>query len=194
MDFTVGGTPHQVHGLRRKAVLTVLALQAGEVVSTDRLIDLVWGDAAPATAANTLQSHVSQLRRALGERTAIRACPPGYVLDLGAEATDLQTAERLIRLGTHAAHPAEDVAQIQAAVALWRGRPMSNLAGLTWFDEQAIRLEHLLLQAQQALIGLRLALGQHAELVPELEALTREHPVNEQLWDQLIRALYRSGR
>jgi hypothetical protein len=70
VDLLVDGVPRAIQGLRRKAVLAALALRPGEVVSTDRLIDVVWGDAAPATAANTLQSHVSYLRRTLGARSA----------------------------------------------------------------------------------------------------------------------------
>src|SRR2546430_6011181 len=84
-----------------------LALVPGEIVSTDRLVDIVWGDAAPATAATTLQSHVSRLRRVLGERAGILARPPGYVLDIGAEATDVQAAQRLIRQGTESPDPGE---------------------------------------------------------------------------------------
>ena len=79
VDVTVGGIARPVSGLRRKAVLAVLALRAGEIVSTDRLIDVVWGATAPVTALNTLQSNVSYLRRVLRTKTAILARPPGYV-------------------------------------------------------------------------------------------------------------------
>jgi len=81
------GEPRLVSGLRRKAVLAALALRGGEVISTGQLIDIVWGDAAPATALNALQNHVSYVRNVLGSKAAIRACPPGYVLDLGDDGT-----------------------------------------------------------------------------------------------------------
>jgi DNA-binding response OmpR family regulator len=80
-------------------VLATLALHAGEVVSTDLLVDVVWGEAAPATAVNTVQSHVSHLRNVLGHKAAIVVRSPGYVLDLGGDGTDEQVAERLLRQG-----------------------------------------------------------------------------------------------
>src|SRR5262252_1105199 len=82
-----------VRGLRRKAVLAMLALNRGDVVSVDRLVDVVWSGTAPPGVANTLQSHVSHLRQVLGSRSAIVARPPGYVLDLDGGATDVELAE-----------------------------------------------------------------------------------------------------
>ncbi|HEY2673422.1 MAG TPA: BTAD domain-containing putative transcriptional regulator [Rugosimonospora sp.] len=194
VDVIVHDTPYAVPGLRRKAVLVALALQPGQIVHVDRLIDIVWGDAAPATAANTLQAHISQLRRLLGGRHTIQSRPPGYVLDVGAEATDLEQAERLLREGTQAADPVDGVALVRAAVSLWRGAPLADLAELPWFGDHARRLEHLLLHARQTLVEARLALGEHTALVPELEALSRQHPLHEQIHRQLMLALYRSGR
>ena len=183
-----------VAGLRRKAVLAVLGLSAGEVVSTDRLIDVVWGDKAPATAANALQSNVSYLRSVLGSRTAIAARAHGYVLDIGAEATDLQVAERLIREGKESIDPSRSASYLRAALALWRGQPLVDVAGLTWLDGQAERIGNLRIEAVQALVDARLAFGEHAQLLPELERLTRQHPFHEHIHAQLMLALYRSGR
>ncbi len=193
VDLMVRGASRPVPGLRRKAVLAALALQPGRVLGTDHLIDVVWGDAAPATAANTLQSHVSQLRRFLG-RDAIVARPPGYLLDLAGQSTDVQAAERLIGEAGRAADPSDAVARLGAAVALWRGQPLADLAGLAWFDDHARRLELLLLQARQALGDVRLAVGEHALLVPELEAFSRQYPLDERIHGQLMLALYRCGR
>jgi DNA-binding SARP family transcriptional activator/tetratricopeptide (TPR) repeat protein len=190
----VDGTPRPVVGLRRKAVLAALALQPGRIVSTDRLIDLVWDDAAPATAMNTLQSHISYLRHLLGDRGAIVARAPGYVLDIGAEATDVATAERLIRQADECADPTVAASHLRAATALWRGPPLADLAGLAGFERQAQRLEHLLGRARQTLIDIRLGLGQHAALIPELTELSRQQPLDEQIHAQLILALYRAGR
>ena len=105
VDVMVDGTPRSLPGLRRKAVLAVLALHAGSVVSSHRLVEYVWGDAPPATAANTLQAHLSQLRHLLGSKTAIRARAPGYLLDLGDEATDVAVAEKLIGSATRTSDP-----------------------------------------------------------------------------------------
>src|SRR5436305_6998425 len=194
VDVVVDGASRPVRGLRRKAVLAVLALHRGEIVSTDRLIDLVWNGTAPATALNTLQSHVSHLRHVLGSKTAILARPPGYLLDLGQDATDLEVAERLIERGQRGADHDRSAADLRAALALWRGRPLVDVTGLTWLDEQADRLEQLRVKAEQALLETRLALGEHDELIPELIRLARQHPFDEQLHGKLMLALYRSGR
>ncbi|HKT02387.1 MAG TPA: helix-turn-helix domain-containing protein, partial [Rugosimonospora sp.] len=117
VDVTVGGVPRPVSGVRRKAVLAALALQPGQVVSADRLADIVWGGAA--AALNTLQSHVSHLRRVLGEPGAIRARPPGYLLDLGPDGTDVQTAERLIHEAAASTDPGRRASRLRDAMALW---------------------------------------------------------------------------
>ncbi|MFC5007239.1 BTAD domain-containing putative transcriptional regulator [Dactylosporangium cerinum] len=194
VDVLVGGAARPVRGQRRKAVLAILGLHPGEAVSTGRLVDLVWGDAAPPNAVNALQSHVSYLRRTLDDKAAVTARPPGYLLDTGTDGTDVAVAERLIAAGLHAAGPATRARHLQAALELWRGAPLADAGGLPWLDEQAERLGQLWLRGRRALIEARLDLGQHADLLPDLEQLTREHPFDEQLHGQLILALYRLGR
>ena len=195
VDVVVGGRPQEIAGLRRRGVLAVLALHPGEVVSTDVLLSAVWGDDAPRAAANTLQSHMSGLRGALRTRAAILARPPGYLLDLGADGTDVQAAERLLRKAEQSASPAEAAAHLRDALALWRGQPLADVsASMAWFRSHARRLEQLQLQGRTLLAESRLALGQHAQLIPELESLTRQHPLHEALWGQLMVALYRAGR
>jgi len=193
VDVVADGAIRPVSGLRRKAVLAVLALHRGDIVSSDRLADVIWGGEPPATPLNTLQSHVSHLRQVLGSRDAIVARPPGYRLDPGRVDTDAAAAERLIRPGAQAAGRAREK-QLRDALALWRGRSLSDVDGLPWLREQAESLEQLRLQASRALLETRLALGEHAQLLPELEELTRDHPFDEQLHAQLMLALYRSGR
>jgi DNA-binding SARP family transcriptional activator len=194
VDVVVAGEPRPVQGLRRKAVLAALALHCGEVVSTSTLADVVWGQRAPSTAVNTLQSHVSYLRQLLGSKDAIRARPPGYLLDLGDEGTDVQAAERLLLAGRQAADPVLGARQLQAALALWRGRPLADLPGLAWLEEQAERLELLGVQVKRALFEARLTAGEHQALVPDLEQMVAGRPLDEQLQAQLMLALYRSGR
>lgn len=132
VDVVVDDESRAVHGVRRGAVLAALALHCGEVVSTGRLVDIVWGETAPPTVVNTLQAHVSYLRGVLGSKAAIRARPPGYVLDLGAGSTDVQMAERLLRQGTRAADPVQGARLLETALALWRGRALADLTGLPW--------------------------------------------------------------
>ena len=192
VDVMDGGEMLPVSGLRRKAVLATLALHAGQVVGTGRLVDAVWGETAPA-ALNTLQSHVSYLRTVLG-KAAIVARAPGYQLDLGDDGTDVLLAERLLRQGAQSADPVRAAADLREALALWRGRPLADLAGLAWLEQQAGRLELLREQIRHALSDARLAAGEHRQLVPELEQAAADHPLDEQVHAQLMTALYRSGR
>jgi DNA-binding SARP family transcriptional activator len=193
VDVTVDGSARDISGARRKAVLAALALSCGEVLSTDQLLSIVWGPDS-GTRRNTLQSHVSYLRRVLGSRDAILARAPGYQLPRTDDATDLIVAERLISQPGPEAGPAGRAAAFRAALALWRGQPLAGLADQSGFTEQARRLEQLRLTAVEGLALARLELGEHAGLLPELESLTREHPFEERLHGHLMLALYRSGR
>jgi DNA-binding SARP family transcriptional activator len=194
VDVAVDGASRQVSGLRRKAVLAALALHGGEVLSTDRLVDLAWGESAPPSAASTLQNHVSYLRGVLVSKTAILARPPGYVLNLGGDGTDVQVAERLLRQGTQAADPADGVRDLRQALALWRGRPLTDAAGSAWLEMQAAELDLLHQRIRRALIDARLTAGEHAGLVPDLERMMADAPLDEHVHGQLMVALYRSGR
>jgi DNA-binding SARP family transcriptional activator len=191
VDVTLAGQPQRVAGLRPKALLAVLGLANGELVTTDRLIDVVWDGQPPATALNTLQRHVSYLRGVLGRRDAIVARTAGYVLT---EKTDVRAASQLIAEAGQVDDPAQRLTRLRAAVALWRGRPLADVAGLSWLDSQAERLETLRDDALQQILDARMELGEHAELIVELEELTGRHPYREQLHGQLMLALYRSGR
>jgi DNA-binding SARP family transcriptional activator len=194
VDVMVDGDPRPVRGLRRKAVLAVLALHGGEIVSTDQLTEAVWGQAAPPTAVNTIQSHMSYLRTVLGDKGAILARPPGYLLDLTDGGTDVREVERLLRQASQLPEPAEAVRRLHRAQRLWRGRPLADMTGVAWLEEQAERLDLLWLRVRQALSEARLAAGEHAQLVPELEQMTADHPLDERVHEQLMLALYRSGR
>jgi len=194
VDVVVHGHPKQVHGLRRKAVLAVLALHGREIVSTGRRVESVGGDAVPPTALITLQSHVSHLRKVLGSKAAIIARPPGYVLDLGEDPTDVHLVERLLRQGRQSADPGQGARCLRAALALWRGQPMADLAGLAWLEEQAEPLDLLRAEVERALFEAQLAAGEHGFLVPDLERMAARHPLDEQVHGQLMLALYRNGR
>jgi DNA-binding SARP family transcriptional activator len=191
VDVVVDGQPRLVGGRRRTGVLAVLALAAGEVVSAESLSEAVWGGSPPRD--NTLHSHISALRRVLG-KDAIVAHPPGYLLNLGADGTDVQAAERLLRQGTAAAEPAQAVADLRAALALWRGEPLTGVAGLPGLSGQPGRLEGLRAQIRRALVEARLAAGEHHQLTGELEQMVTADPLDEQLHAQLMLALYRAGR
>ena len=194
VDVMVDGEARLVRGLRRKAVLATLALHGGEVVGTGLLADAVWGETTRPPALNTLQSHVSYLRTVLGRRAAILAHPPGYRLDLEDDGIDVRMAERLLRQAAQSADPIHGAKHLREALALWRGRPLADVTGLAWLEEQAGRLDLLCEQIKRALSEARLAAGEHLQLVPELEQMVTDHPLDEQIHAQLMVALYRSGR
>ncbi|MBO3747642.1 AAA family ATPase [Streptosporangiaceae bacterium NEAU-GS5] len=194
VDVTVDDVIRPVPGLRGKAVLATLALRQGEVVHADRLIEIVWDGQPPATAVNTLQRHVSYLRRVLGSPGAITARAPGYLLNLDGEATDARLAERLIRDGRAVGDPAQRVVLLERALRLWRGPTLADVIDLSWFREESDRLERLRGSAEQSRVEAVLALGGHAEVAPELADLAERNPFDEDLHRLLMIALYRSGR
>ncbi len=180
-------------GSRQRTVLALLLTRANEVVSADRLIDELWGAQPPKTAANALQFHVSQLRKALAPSEAIVTQEPGYVIRVGPNEFDLL---RFLRLADDAQHAPPDVAAklLHEALALWRGPALADLAHEPFAQAEILRLEELRVGALERRIEADLALGRNAELVPELEALVGEHPLRERFRAQLMRALYGSGR
>jgi YVTN family beta-propeller protein len=190
------GRALEVGAGKQRALLALLILRAGEVVSTDRLIDALWEERPPASALNSVHIYVSQLRKALGDgRLETRG--HGYLLALEPEQLDLERFERLLGEGREllAGGEAERAAEaLRTALALWRGPPLSDFASEPFAHGEIARLEELRLAALEERIEADLALGRHAELVPELEALVREHPLRERLRAQLMLALYRSGR
>ena len=181
-----------VGGGKQRALLAVLLLHANEVVSTDRLLDDLWGSSPPATAVKSIQLYVSRLRKELGEgRLVTRA--PGYVLRVERSELDVARFEQLV--GEARVAEAERAARkLREALALWRGRPLADLAYEPFAQAEIARLEELRLDALELRIEADLAGGRHTQLVGELEALVAEHPLRERLWMQLMLALYRSSR
>ena len=172
-------------GARQRALLAILLTRVNEVVSTDRLIDELWGEAAPRTALNTLQFYVSQLRKALGaDRIVTR--PPGYTIRVDPGELDLERFERLLEQGGSE--------RLREALDLWRGPALADFSYERFAQAEITRLEELRLAALEERIEADLAVGRHAQLAGELEALIVEHPLRERLRAQRMLALYRSGR
>ena len=190
------GQPLELGAGKQRALLVLLLLRAGEIVSTDRLIDALWGERPPPSALNSVHIYVSQLRKALGNgRLETRG--HGYLLALEPEQLDLGRFERLLGDGREllASGDADRAAgALRAALGLWRGPPLSDVAFEPFAQAEIARLDELRLAALEERIEADLALGRHAELVPELEGLVREHPLRERLRAQLMLALFRSGR
>jgi DNA-binding SARP family transcriptional activator len=182
----------ELGGTKQRSLLAILLLHANQVVSTDRLIDELWGAAPPATAAKSLQVHVSRLRKTLGERR-LATRPPGYVLYAGSSELDLACFERLLEEARRA-NPAKAAQKLREALSLWHGPPLADLAYEPFAQVEIARLEELRLTALEQRIAADLADRRHAELVSELEALVARHPLREGLRGQLMLALYRSSR
>ncbi|MET9517095.1 BTAD domain-containing putative transcriptional regulator [Streptomyces sp. NPDC002994] len=182
-------------GPRPRALLTLLVLEAGRAVSTDRLTDGLYGDEPPAGAANALQSQVSRLRKRLG--VTIESLSAGYRLVADPDDVDAHRFERLSRAGSRAlaegAH-ARAGELLREALGLWRGPALADLAGVPFAEARAARLDELRLAALQDRVDADLALGGGPELVPELRELIAVHPLRERLYGQLMRALHAGGR
>jgi DNA-binding SARP family transcriptional activator len=180
-------------GAKQRALLAILLLSANRVVSVDRLIDGVWGSEPPSGAANALQYHVSQLRKLLGRDDVIVTREPGYLVRLEPDQLDLLRFERLVEVAERAG-PARAAELLREALGLWRGEPLADLAGEPFAQTEIRRLQEMRLAARELQIEADVALGRHLQLVPELEALVREHPLRERLSAALMRALYGAGR
>lgn len=194
MEVSDDGSPLALAGASQRALLALLLLNANAVVSSDRLLDELWGEKQPGSGATALQVRVSQLRKALGRAAQrLETRPPGYLLRVEREELDL---DRFSRLVDEADCAAPDVAaeRLREALALWRGAALADVAYESFAQAAIMRLDELRLVALERRIEADLALGRHAELVGELEGLVAAHPVRERLRGQLMRALYRSDR
>jgi YVTN family beta-propeller protein len=203
LEVEEAGRPLPLGGAKQRALLALLLLHANEVVSSDRLIDELWGGSPPESGRTALQVHVSQLRKLLdpdatrGDRELLVTRAPGYVLRVEPDSIDLTRFEALVAAGKVALARGDAEAareQLVGALALWRGRPLADLESLPFAQAEAHQLEELRLAALEERVDADLALGSHAELVPELERLVLQEPLRERLRAQLMLALYRSGR
>jgi len=188
---------------KQRALLAILLLHANEVVSSDRLIEELWGEQPPASAAKSLQVHISRLRRALGgERgdgadSVVVTRGRGYLVRVGPGELDLERFEHLLEEGSGAladSAPERALALLREALGLWRGPPLAEFAYDSFAQRQIARLEELRLTAVEQRVEAELALGRHAQLIAELESLVEQHPFRERLHAQLMLALYRAGR
>ncbi len=195
LEALAGGVPVPVRGAKQRALLALLALQRGQPVSADRLIDLLWGDGQAANPANALQAQIGQLRRTFGA-AAILTSEAGYALTAGPGEVDVARFEQLVAKGQRLAADGELApasAALGEALGLRRGEPLAEFSYAGFFDAERAHLNELTLVAIESRAAAGLGLGRYGELAGELEARCREHPLRERLWELLILALYRSG-
>jgi len=187
--------PVDLAGGKQKALLALLLLHVDRVVPVDRLVDDLWGAEVPESARKMVQIFVSQLRKQLPQGL-IQIRAPGYRFDLDGHSLDLRTFETRHARGREAlarGRAQEAATVLRGALELWRGAPLAE------FEEPFARLEEARLVEQhltcfEECIDAELALGRHAELVAEIDALVRRHPLRERLRGQLMLALYPCGR
>jgi len=193
----------QLGGRQQRLVFAALLLHRNEVVSVDRLIDVLWGERAPTNAVKNVQVHLSRLRKTLEfggsepEKEIVRTRANGYVLEVAPGEVDADRFERLVDEGRGAlaaADPEHAGTLLQEALALWHGPPLADFAYDSFAQGEIERLRELRLRAVETRIDVDLALGRHDDVVPELQALVAEHRLRERFRGQLILALYRSGR
>jgi DNA-binding SARP family transcriptional activator/ABC-type branched-subunit amino acid transport system substrate-binding protein/streptogramin lyase len=196
LEVSESGRLVELGGGRQRALLAILLLRRNEVVSIDFLIECLWSGKAPATAAKIVQLYVSQLRKVLGSNELVTQ-PPGYVLRTQRGDLDTDRFEQLLgdarrKLADEQAEAAADL--LREAQAIWRGPPLADFAYEDFAQAEIGRLEELRLDALEERVEADLALGRHADLVPELETMVSAHPLRERLRGQLMVALYRCGR
>jgi DNA-binding SARP family transcriptional activator len=190
------GRPIRIGGAKERALLACLLLSANEPVSTDRLVDELWGARPPTTARKSLQVRVAGLRRALGNETVLTQSG-GYLIRLDADQLDLHRFERLVTDAGQAlagGDPRVASALLREALSLWRGPALADFTYESFAQPAITRLEELRLGAVELRIDADLALGLHARLVAELHDLVAAHPLRERLHARLMLALYRAGR
>jgi DNA-binding SARP family transcriptional activator len=190
-------------GSKQQALLALLLIHANETLTTDRLIDELWGERPPVGAAKTLQMHISRLRKALGAGTGPGSASVvvtrgrGYELELDPDRLDSHCFEQLVAEGRSElarGRPEPAVSVFERALSLWRGEPLPELAHEPFAQREIARLDDLRVGALEELIEAKLALGANAEVVGQLAALIAEQPYRERPRAQLMLALYRSER
>jgi DNA-binding SARP family transcriptional activator len=182
----------QLGGLKQRAVLALLLLEDGRVVSVDRLVDALWGERPPRTALTSLQNFVSHLRKLLGPET-LETKSPGYRLRVRPGELDLDRFRAVVDAARDA-EPAGRAQMLRDALALWRGHALADFEFEAFAQPHIAHLEELRLAALEERVQADLEAGAHLDLVGELEILVNEHPLRERLRGQYMLALYRAGR
>jgi DNA-binding SARP family transcriptional activator/basic membrane lipoprotein Med (substrate-binding protein (PBP1-ABC) superfamily) len=198
LEARVGGEPVSLGGAEQRAVLAALLLRANEIVAVERVIDEVWGDSPPPSAAHSLEAYISRLRQLFnGHGPSLVRRGPGYSLELGDATLDARVVAQLTDDVSRAVaeHDHERVSVLAAeALALWRGPALADVALASPGRADAERLEELRLRTLEQRFEAELALGRDKELVGELQVLVGQNPYRERFVAQLMVALYRSGR
>jgi len=204
LETVVAGKAIEINSAKQGALLVALALEPGKVVSSERLVDALWGEDPPGSAQTTLRSLVYRLRRALagdgGDDDAaewLRGRGSGYMLGIQSDAVDAARFDHLTAAGRDAlarAKPAVAAEALRQSLGLWRGPALGEFGSWPYFCAHARRLEEALLGAIEDLAEAELALGRPGDALARLESHVEANPLRERAWGQLVLALYRLGR
>ena len=196
LEASIDDHPVAIGGAKQRAVLAMLGLEANRAVTADRLIEGLWGDEPPASAAKMVQNYVWRLRSVLADEGGAEIVTRGraYELRIDRELVDVCRLERLVSEASRAAAAGRPASAAREALALFRGDPLADVADEPFADAEIRRLEELRLAAAELAIDADLAAGRHHELVGEIDALLAENPLRERLHAQRMLALYRCGR
>ena len=205
-DVRIAGRPVRIGSAKQRAVLALLALRAGRIVTTDALCDVIWDDDQPASPAATLQSLISRMRAALATasegvldvpRDVLRTREPGWVLDVDPDHVDALRFQKLTARARRRSGQGDNAgagADLAEALALWRGAALVDVVGAGYLSSHATRLNEARLNAVEDLAEAELALGHPAEALARLEDHVDANPLRERGWGLLMVALYRMGR
>jgi DNA-binding response OmpR family regulator len=200
LSVRVGGRDVEVTAAKERALLALLLSAHGAVVSVERLAEDLWVGDPPDAAIPALRVHVSRLRKTLAASGIDRVLvtrPPGYAVDVERDAVDAARFERLVAEARELREEGEAAAAVErlrAALALWRGPALVEVASAPFAAAEAVRLDEMRLAATEECLDLELVCGRHRDVVAELDSLVVAHPLRERLWAQRMVALYRCGR
>jgi DNA-binding SARP family transcriptional activator len=196
LELSRGSQPLRLGGAHARALLALLSLHRGTVVSVDRIVDGLWGESPPPTARHMVEVYVSKLRKLLGA-DVVATRPPGYLLAVDPESVDIACFERLLAEGRDALGEGDCMvaaSRLANGLSLWRGPPLADFAYEPFAQTEIARLEELRLLAEEEWLEADLELGKGAELVAKIEELIAAAPFRERFRAQLMLALYRAGR
>ena len=200
LEVSTEGRPASLGGVKQRALLAILLLNANQLVSLDRLIDELWGEQPPPNASDLVDMYISQLRKVLGRRgrrDVLVTQQPGYLIRVGENELDAFRFSALCKDGHQAlanGEPAIASVKLREALSLWRGPALADFASESFAEQATDRLHEQQLGALEDRFEADLELGRGGELVPELESAAVDNPLRERLGEQLVLALYQAGR
>lgn len=194
MEVRINSQPSVISAAKHRVLLASLLLRFNRVVTVGELAERLWGDKPPRTARDTIQTYVQRLRRVLDHPDRVASLPGGYRVSLKPAELDLCNFRDLVARAREATELDSQASLLSRGLALWRGRALLDVPSDLLQSVDAVQLEEERLEALERWFDVELERGRHTELIPDLQAITKEYPLREQFHGQLMLALHRSGR